>query len=614
MKITVFLSLFVSSLLFLTSCDKEYSVENGIQLPATGSLKAVSGDCQPAVVNGIYRAGSPLDVATNYIDVNLEATAIGYYRLYSDTVNGMYFKASGNIYTTGNNAIRLTSYGTPLTTGTYPYTISFNGSECVIDVLVVDASTAAATFSLQTGTGGACSGAVVSGIYKVNTILDGSNTVQLSVNVTAAGTWNISVPSSNGMIFSGAGVFTTTGIKTIVLGAIGTPSTAGNFNFSVPHSGATCTFSVTVVTNTGINTPGNFTLGGAPGNCTGAVLSGTYMQGIALTASNTAKVNLNVTGLGTYNLTTNTVNGVKFTAIGNFSSTGALLLTLVGSGTPTAQGPFTYKVYGKTDTCSFQVTFLPPAAPAVFTLVGAPNTCTAPTIAGVYSAGTAMTTGNTVTIKANVTTAGSYSISTPTVNGIQFTGSGLLAAGASVPIVLTATGTPVVAGTNTFAPSFSGSFCTFDIVTTGVASATYQCKINGVLNTFNVDAYAEVFDATTGDRYLYMDGFTNSTITSPEFTLYVEKNDNSVVGTGTYNVDGFALPNGYLLGAQYTNATGVNYQTSSTIPGSPASPAFSILVTSVTTSRVMGSFSGKLGDSTGTLVTITEGIFNLPIQ
>lgn len=615
MKSTFLSFLCLLTLILFTSCDKEYSVENGVQNPSTGSLKAVSGDCQPAIVNGVFRAGAPLDPATNYIDVNLNTTAIGYYRIYSDTVNGVYFKAAGNVTVTGNNTIRLIPYGTPTTTGTYPYIISYNGSQCVIDVLVIDASTGAATFTLQTGTGGACSGATVSGIYKVNTILDGSNTAQISVNVTAPGTWSISLPSSNGMIFSGSGVFTSTGIKTIVLGGIGTPQNTGNYNFSVPNAGAACTFSVTVVNNSGPSTPGTFTLGGAPGTCTGAVLSGTYMQGVSMTASNTVKINLNVSAIGTYSVTTNTVNGVKFSGTGSFTSVGGLVLTLAGTGMPSAAGAFTYKVYGKTDTCSFVVTYLNAASAAVLTLAGAPGVCTTPTIAGVYSAGTPLTSGNTVTIKVNVTTAGSYNITTPAVNGITFSGSGVVAVGTNVPIVLTASGTPLAGGTHTFTPSITGSSCTFDIVTTAAAAATFQCKINGVLTTFNVDAFAEVVDITTGDKYLYAEGTKTTSGVPPGFALYIEKNDGGVVTAGTYNVDGFNSPTGYYIEAGYLDPAADLYSTSSNDPlPAPQNPAFAIIVTSITSTRAVGTFSGSLKNATGTTLTITEGVFNLPIQ
>jgi hypothetical protein len=79
-------------------------------------------------------------------------------------------------------------------------------------------------------------------------------------------------------------------------------------------------------------------------------------------------------------------------------------------------------------------------------------------IVSAYSCSTAsagnMTTGFAVsgvtqTITATVTTVGTYSIST-TANGVTFAGSGTFAGTGAQTIVLTATGTPTVAGSNSF--------------------------------------------------------------------------------------------------------------------------------------------------------------------
>jgi len=66
-----------------------------------------------------------------------------------------------------------------------------------------------------------------------------------------------------------------------------------------------------------------------------------------------------------------------------------------------------------------------------------------------------MTVGETIsgftkTINANVTTAGSYRISTLPNNGVVFSGSGTLASGTNKTFTLTATGTPLSSGNYTF--------------------------------------------------------------------------------------------------------------------------------------------------------------------
>jgi hypothetical protein len=68
--------------------------------------------------------------------------------------------------------------------------------------------------------------------------------------------------------------------------------------------------------------------------------------------------------------------------------------------------------------------------------------------AGTMGAGVAVS-GVTQTITATVTTVGTYSIST-TANGVTFAGSGTFAGTGAQNIVLTASGTPTAAGSNTF--------------------------------------------------------------------------------------------------------------------------------------------------------------------
>jgi len=85
---------------------------------------------------------------------------------------------------------------------------------------------------------------------------------------------------------------------------------------------------------------------------------GTYIVGTALTAANTAVINVNVTSPGIYNISTTTVNGISFSATGTFNITGPQQVTLNGTGTPTAAGTFNYPVSGGGNTCSFPVTIL----------------------------------------------------------------------------------------------------------------------------------------------------------------------------------------------------------------------------------------------------------------
>ena len=71
-------------------------------------------------------------------------------------------------------------------------------------------------------------------------------------------------------------------------------------------------------------------------SCTGAVLSGRYIADTPLTAAEFMTVQVNVRVAGPYWITTQTANGITFSSIGTFSSTGSQVVALAGSGTPIA--------------------------------------------------------------------------------------------------------------------------------------------------------------------------------------------------------------------------------------------------------------------------------------
>ena len=81
-------------------------------------------------------------------------------------------------------------------------------------------------------------------------------------------------------------------------------------------------------------TTANFTFEGAPGTCSGAVVSGTYTNGTALSVQNTVTLTVNVTTAGNYAISTNTTNGIFFSGSGLFANTGVQSVTLTGTGTP----------------------------------------------------------------------------------------------------------------------------------------------------------------------------------------------------------------------------------------------------------------------------------------
>jgi hypothetical protein len=105
-------------------------------------------------------------------------------------------------------------------------------------------------------------------------------------------------------------------------------------------------------------------LGDSSGNCKPVILSGEYKQGITVTSANTVQVQVTVASAGTYNITTDPVNGITFSKSGTFTSTGVQNITLVASGTPAFPGEQEFALHYGNSQCAFKITFLPGAAPS----------------------------------------------------------------------------------------------------------------------------------------------------------------------------------------------------------------------------------------------------------
>jgi hypothetical protein len=230
-----------------TACQKEVSVELNGSI-SSGSLQAdAGGECLPKTVQGIYETGKVLDPSVNFIDVQVNATAVGTYRIYSDTVNGIFFQSTGSIATVGLNTIRLPGSGMPVNAGPQIFTIHYGSSSCAVAVSVqAPGGTVSAEFTLN-GAPDACQTPIIAGQYIAGQALTPANTIILSVNVTVAGTYTISSALSNGMTFTGSGTFPNTGgPQNVTLTGTGTPVVASNTNIPVTAGSSTCTFTIDV--------------------------------------------------------------------------------------------------------------------------------------------------------------------------------------------------------------------------------------------------------------------------------------------------------------------------------------------------------------------------------
>ncbi|MBL7702231.1 MAG: hypothetical protein JNM14_08270 [Ferruginibacter sp.] len=441
------------------------------------------------------------------------------------------------------------------------------------------------------GNPGTCATPTIAGLYRVGYELNATNTITINVNVVAKGSYAINTTGVNGVSFFGSGVFSTTGPQTVVLTGRGTPQKKGNFSF-VPTSNNTCNFSVSFLDGAPTAV---FTYAGGTSNCTAPVISGTYASGVALGSGNYVDLGVNVTTPGAYTVSTNSAGGISFSGSGAFTATGAQVIRLIGNGTPSGAGTFTFTPSGG---CSFNVTVAPPPPPAAFTY-----TCAAPTISGTYTAGTALNATNTIVVPVNVTVAGLYSVTTNADNGVTFSASGVFAGTGAQTITLRSTNTPTAAGTFSYTPSGAG--CSFDITYTGGGGGGgdyLRCKINGVLTDFS-DGMIGTLDNGSSPYLFDVEGFLVGG--SDGFSISIQ-DDNNLIAAGAFK--NFSLSNQNKF-CNITYTPGSAFWLSSLLNAN----TFTVNITSVTATTVTGTFSGTLYEnSTGPATkSITEGVFSV---
>lgn len=208
------------------------------------------------------------------------------------------------------------------------------------------------------------------------------------------------------------------------------------------------------------------------GDCLPKTISGAYIATTPLVpTANTITVSVLVTQTGTYAIGTDTVNGYYFRGIGTFTSLGVNTVTLRGNGTPFAEGVNNFVVSFDGTICDIQITVLPAGSgPAVFTMTGSPS-CTTPVINGTYITGAILNASNTVVLNVNVTTAGTYTVTTFLTNGMTFAGTGTLATGAQT-ITLTGSNTPINSGATQIPVTAGSTTCSFTINVVDPVSGT----------------------------------------------------------------------------------------------------------------------------------------------
>ena len=348
MKKHVYLLFLAVIALAFNACQKEYSLEAS-KIAAEGTLRADgSGDCLPKTVAGTYEEGVELVGTENYLEIEVNVLTAGSYTISTDTVNGIYFIASGLFTNTGIQTVQLPGFGTPAVSGISNFVVQFDSTSCSIAVTTLPEGGGVPAVMTLDGDPNTCIDFTVEGSYITGTALNAENQVVIQVDVQSIGTYSISTTLSNGIRFSAAGTVSSTGPQSITLTGSGTPLVTGTTNIPVTVGSSTCSFSIEVVG------PAVYAI-----DCGSAVVNGPYVEGVELDDSHTVVLQVNVTTAGGYNIT-GTVNGMTFSGAGDFAGTGTQTVTLQANGIPGTEGDYDIDLTGGSAACSVPITVEPP--------------------------------------------------------------------------------------------------------------------------------------------------------------------------------------------------------------------------------------------------------------
>lgn len=246
---------------------------------------------------------------------------------------------------------------------------------------------------------------------------------------------------------------------------------------------------------------------------------------------------------------------------------------------------------------------------------------------GSYNVGNALNSNNFILDSINVTSAGSYSVITDTVNGIWFKAIGKVNNTGHFAVKLQGYGTPLAKGTFNYTLTYDSTSCVVSVFVdtaksngsggtggNGSNSNNYiHCTIDGKAFTFDNTVSDTLFRATQNGialSTLLLQGQTDANDTA-DIQIVMAYIGN--ITTGTYSSSSITTGSlGCVINYSPTNI----YQSSSTWQGGGSkvgsSGLCSITISSITSTQVTGTFSCTLlnADGSGSTSTITNGTFS----
>lgn len=287
-----------------------------------------------------------------------------------------------------------------------------------------------------------------------------------------------------------------------------------------------------------------YAIAGSPTECAPAILSGNYVAGVATDTSNYLQVTAAVTLRGFYNISTKPVDGISFSATGNFTDTGKQVIKLASTGIPDYSGSFIVKIPGNNG-CYMTLQINNKAASS-YVLSGNPGDCSTPVIHGRFIQDKLVSVDDTVVLGVKVVTPGTYRIKTDTANGVSFSALGYFFKTGNQTVTLTGTGTPDQPGRFYFNVHADSAECNFSISVKPIFPAVYVLE-------YGYDTVCQ-YDTARGS---YVSGVQLNATNTLTFSVYATAVGNYSVYTDKVNGMVFGTSGKFsLLGEQRMVLTG----------------------------------------------------------
>ena len=198
-------------------------------------------DCAGSTTSGALTQGQVSNGVVAYLPYTGGNGGTYFSQAISSTgVSGLTASISSGTLGQGPGTLNYTITGTPSSSGTANFAISFGGQSCILSIPVGSNSAVVTALDCAGGvtTGSVTSGLPASGVSRTVPYTGGNGSSYSAQSVSSTGVTGLTANLSAGTLATGNGTLTYT--------ITGTPSSSGTANFAISFGGQSCSFSISV--------------------------------------------------------------------------------------------------------------------------------------------------------------------------------------------------------------------------------------------------------------------------------------------------------------------------------------------------------------------------------